>query len=56
MSETPPDFRRHAPELGENNNYILTELLGYSQQESPIWSSSRSFFEVKIIHFLNAKL
>jgi benzylsuccinate CoA-transferase BbsF subunit len=33
MNETPPAFRTHAPALGENNNYILTELLGYSQQE-----------------------
>ena len=33
MSETPPAFRHHAPALGENNDHILTKLLGYSQQE-----------------------
>jgi crotonobetainyl-CoA:carnitine CoA-transferase CaiB-like acyl-CoA transferase len=33
LSDTPPAFRHHAPGLGENNDYILTKLLGYSQQE-----------------------
>ncbi len=30
LSETPGEPRGHAPELGENTELLLTELLGYS--------------------------
>ena len=33
LSDMPPTFQRHAPSLGENNDFVLKELLGYSQQE-----------------------
>jgi crotonobetainyl-CoA:carnitine CoA-transferase CaiB-like acyl-CoA transferase len=33
LSDMPPEIRRNAPGLGENNDYILGELLGYSKQE-----------------------
>jgi benzylsuccinate CoA-transferase BbsF subunit len=33
LSDMPPTIWRNAPSLGENNDYVLRELLGYSQQE-----------------------
>jgi crotonobetainyl-CoA:carnitine CoA-transferase CaiB-like acyl-CoA transferase len=33
LSETPGDARGRAPELGENTELILTELLGYSWEQ-----------------------
>jgi crotonobetainyl-CoA:carnitine CoA-transferase CaiB-like acyl-CoA transferase len=33
LSEMPPEIRRNAPDIGEHNDYVLKELLGYSQQE-----------------------
>ena len=33
LSDTPPTIRRHAPSLGEHNQYVLKELLGYSQTD-----------------------
>jgi benzylsuccinate CoA-transferase BbsF subunit len=33
LSDMPPTIRRSAPSLGEDNNYVLRELLGFSQQE-----------------------
>lgn len=33
FSETPLKIRRHAPRLGENNEYVYKELLKYSDEE-----------------------
>lgn len=33
FSETPLGIRRHTPRLGEDNEYVYKELLGYSQAE-----------------------
>jgi len=33
LSEMPPEIKRIAPGLGEHNDYVLQELLGYSEQE-----------------------
>jgi crotonobetainyl-CoA:carnitine CoA-transferase CaiB-like acyl-CoA transferase len=33
LSEMPPVIRRYAPSIGEHNEYVLKELLGYSQPE-----------------------
>ena len=33
MSETPLSIRHRAPDLGEHNEYVYKELLGYSDQE-----------------------
>jgi crotonobetainyl-CoA:carnitine CoA-transferase CaiB-like acyl-CoA transferase len=33
LSEMPPEIKRIAPGLGEHNDYVLRELLGYSEQE-----------------------
>jgi len=33
MSETPGDIRKHPPILGEHTEEILTELLGYDEEE-----------------------
>jgi len=33
LSKTPGNARGRAPELGENSEMILTELLGYSWDE-----------------------
>jgi len=33
LKDTPPTIRRHAPSLGEHNNYVLNNLLGFSRQE-----------------------
>jgi benzylsuccinate CoA-transferase BbsF subunit len=32
LNETLPSIRRHAPSLGEHNDYVLRELLGISQE------------------------
>jgi benzylsuccinate CoA-transferase BbsF subunit len=34
LSEMPPEIKRIAPGLGEHNDYVLRELLGYSEQEA----------------------
>lgn len=33
LSKTPGDIHRHAPSLGEDNDYVLGELLGMSKEE-----------------------
>jgi benzylsuccinate CoA-transferase BbsF subunit len=33
MSETPPAIQRRAPLLAEHNEYVLREVLGYSEEE-----------------------
>jgi crotonobetainyl-CoA:carnitine CoA-transferase CaiB-like acyl-CoA transferase len=33
LADMPPTIRRPAPSIGENNDYVLKDLLGYSQQE-----------------------
>jgi crotonobetainyl-CoA:carnitine CoA-transferase CaiB-like acyl-CoA transferase len=33
FSETPLKIRRHAPRLGEDNEYVYKELLQYSDEE-----------------------
>ena len=33
LSDMPPTIRRNAPAMGEHNDYVLRELLGYSPQE-----------------------
>ena len=33
LSEMPPEIKRFAPAMGEHNDYVLKELLGYSEQE-----------------------
>jgi benzylsuccinate CoA-transferase BbsF subunit len=33
MSETPPEIQRRAPLLGEHNEYVLREMLGYSEED-----------------------
>jgi len=33
LSDMPPVVERNAPAMGENNDYVLKELLGYSPQE-----------------------
>jgi benzylsuccinate CoA-transferase BbsF subunit len=33
LSDMPPAIRRCAPAIGENNDYVLKDLLGYTQQE-----------------------
>jgi len=33
LSDTPGWVRRAAPVFGQDNEYVLTELLGYSQDE-----------------------
>jgi crotonobetainyl-CoA:carnitine CoA-transferase CaiB-like acyl-CoA transferase len=33
LNRTPGQLRRHAPLLGEHNDYVLRELLGLSDQE-----------------------
>ncbi len=33
LSETPASIRRHAPLLGEHNEYVFCELLGMSADE-----------------------
>ena len=33
LSDMPPTIRRYAPSMGEHNDYVLRELLDYSQQE-----------------------
>jgi benzylsuccinate CoA-transferase BbsF subunit len=33
LSDTPGRVRRAAPVFGQDNEYVLTELLGYSQDE-----------------------
>jgi crotonobetainyl-CoA:carnitine CoA-transferase CaiB-like acyl-CoA transferase len=33
MSESPWSMRRHAPQLGQHNEEIYCEMLGYSRQE-----------------------
>jgi len=33
LSDLPPEIKRIAPGLGEHNDYVLQELLGYSEQE-----------------------
>ena len=33
LSKTPGDIRRHAPSLGEDNDYVLGDLLGMSKEE-----------------------
>lgn len=32
-SETPVELRRHAPRLGEDNDYVYRELLGFTDEE-----------------------
>jgi crotonobetainyl-CoA:carnitine CoA-transferase CaiB-like acyl-CoA transferase len=32
LSATPPHYRRHAPRYGEDNDRVLREVLGYSEQ------------------------
>ena len=44
FSKTPGDIRRHAPSLGEDNDYVLCELLGFSPEES------RQLQEDKVIY------
>ena len=34
LSEMPPVIRRNAPDMGEHNDYVLKDLLGYSEQET----------------------
>jgi len=33
MSETPLQYWRHAPTLGQDNEYVYKEVLGYSEEE-----------------------
>ena len=33
LSQTPGEIRKHAPKLGEHNDYVLKELLGFSEEE-----------------------
>ena len=33
LSDMPPTIRRNAPSIGEHNDYVLKDLLGYSEQE-----------------------
>ena len=33
LSDMPPVIERNAPSMGEHNDYVLKDLLGYSQQE-----------------------
>ena len=33
LSETPCDVRRHAPLLGQHNEYVLCDLLGRPKEE-----------------------
>ena len=33
LNDMPPTIRRNAPAMGEHNDYVLRELLGYSPQE-----------------------
>jgi len=33
LNKTPGDIRRHAPSLGEDNDYVLGELLGMTKEE-----------------------
>jgi crotonobetainyl-CoA:carnitine CoA-transferase CaiB-like acyl-CoA transferase len=33
LADMPPQIRRYAPSIGEHNDYVLKDLLGYSQQE-----------------------
>ena len=33
MSRTPCKVRRAAPRLGEDTNYVLREILGYSPEQ-----------------------
>ena len=33
LSKTPAAIRRHGPLIGEDNDYVLGQLLGMSQEE-----------------------
>lgn len=33
LSETPGVIRRHAPDLGQDNDYVFEELLGIDREE-----------------------